>query len=67
MCRKAELQKQIRQTAADLDKNYELANQPLESPECYALPAIAFVLGVALHKSLPSPRKILSITAKLLG
>lgn len=66
MCRAKELNEQIKKTANDLKKNHALANQELESPVCYALPVIGFILGLSLHKSLPSPAHIIAMTAKIL-
>jgi hypothetical protein len=67
MCRTRDLQNEIKKTSNDWNKNYRAAHQPLESPDCYALPLIAFVLGLAFHKTLPSPSKILAITGRFFG
>jgi hypothetical protein len=67
MCRTRDLQNEIRKTAREWNHNYQATQQPLESPDCYALPLIAFVLGMVLHKTLPSPSKILAITGRILG
>jgi hypothetical protein len=59
MSKASELIKEIKITRASLDQSLALANQELESPACYALPLMAFIVGFSLHKSVPNPSKLI--------
>jgi hypothetical protein len=59
MSKASDLIQEIQLTRAKFHQDLSLANQELESPACYALPLIAFVLGLSLHKSVPNPSKVL--------
>lgn len=63
MCKTRDLLQEIAYTEASLEQNRALANQELSSPACYALPLLAFVVGVTCHKSLPDPIGLLGIAA----
>lgn len=59
MTRSSELLKAIKQTEAELEHSLAQTQSDLASPACYALPLAAFCLGLALHKSVPNPSKLL--------
>jgi hypothetical protein len=63
MCKTQDLLQEIALTEASLEQNRALANRELSSPECYALPLAAFVVGLVCHKSLPDPIQLLGIAA----
>lgn len=62
MCRAKDLEQEIASTVASMKDNHEQANKELSSPDCYVLPAVAFLLGLTCHKSLPDPMKIIALS-----
>lgn len=66
MSKASSIIQQIKMVERSIDKHEKTLEQPLSSPQCYALPALAFIIGISADKAVPDPFKYLPLTLKLL-
>lgn len=53
--------KQIKETEASINRQKKNVDKGLESPACYAVPLLGFLVGMTCYKYLPEPKRLFAL------
>jgi hypothetical protein len=56
-----QLMKEIDKTDAAITRHKKMIGKGLESPACYALPLLGFIVGLTCQRFVPAPKRLLSL------